>query len=129
MSEETTMQNFVSELTDALLNDASSHQVNGIIGRSDVAALEADSWLHLIHRLKQGMLNEQPSEKFVNNLKRNLLGQQNETLTDKLRSLPARVHVAAGVAVVAGFMLITRRKLTVEANDQTDVADVAVLQQ
>ncbi len=118
---ENRFEDLLSELTDALLNDASARQINTLVDGYEVAAVEVNPFKELIYQLQGVLEPQQPSDQFVKRLKRDLTGQQRYTFMDRLRYLPARVHVAAGVAVVAGFMLITRRRLGVNIKDAVEI--------
>lgn len=118
---ENRFEDLLSELTDALLNDASARQINTLVDGYEIAAVEVNPFKELIYQLQGVLEPQQPSDQFVKRLKRDLTGQQRYTFMDRLRYLPARVHVAAGVAVVAGFMLITRRRLGVNIKDAVEI--------
>lgn len=64
----------------------------------------------LIQCLRHALLPVQPSAEFASHLKTQLL--ENETgLAARLRRMPARLHVAAILALFAGFSLLLSRRL------------------
>jgi len=125
MSDENMVQDLLNDLTDVLLSEQDSRQLNRLLRHYDEDS-DQHRLLHLIQQIHRTLIWQEPSDKFTRRLKQDLMGTQESGVLARLRYLPARVQVAAGVAVVAGFMLITRRRLT-EPSD--DTADVAVLQQ
>jgi hypothetical protein len=81
----------------------------------------------LIMRLRTTLAPQQPSDRFVRQLKQDLLGEPQSVLS-KLNTLPARVRIATGVAAgLAGLMWISRRHVRDE-DDETP-ADLPALQQ
>ena len=118
---ENRFEDLLSELTDAMLHDASARQVNTLVDSYDVAAVDINPFKDMIYQLQGVLTPQQPSDQFAKRLKRDLMGQQRYTFMDRLRYLPARVHVAAGFAVVAGFMLITRRRIGIDIDDAVEL--------
>lgn len=108
-SSQVKMQDLLSAVTDALVADEGD--VDGIVQQYDVARSEVDGLLYLIQRLHVTLTGKQPSRRFANRLKRDLIGARKWGVLWRIRSLPPRVQIAAMVAVVAGFMLVLRRRL------------------
>ncbi|MBZ0275275.1 MAG: hypothetical protein K8I60_03985 [Anaerolineae bacterium] len=120
------IEDLLAAVTDALLMDDSADldtivtQYN--VPRSDVAGL-----VTLISRLHVLLVGARPSSRFVRRLKRDLMGAPERGMVYRIRHLPPRVQIAAGVALIAGFMIITRRRMVDDA--QSESQEVAVLQQ
>jgi len=108
-SEDSQFDDLLDALTDAML--AEQDDVDHILDRFGTSQQQTNGFIHMIRNLRDAFSPQEPSDKFVKSLKRDLMGQSNG-MTARLRGLPARVQVAAGFALVAGFMLITRRRLT-----------------
>lgn len=107
---ETTLQNVLSAVTDALLSG--DDNLDEIVARHQVARSDVDNWLWLIHRLHTVLVGVQPSSAFARRLESQLMGPTRASgLIHRVRRLPARVQIAALIAVLAGFMLIARRRL------------------
>lgn len=126
MSNEVKLQDLLSEFTDALLDGQETRQLEQIVFGYDAPEDEVTRFTLMIRQLQQVFVTREPSDKFVKRLKQDLTGQKNDGLLERLRYLPARVQVAAGVAVVAGFMLITRRRID-DTNEEG--SDIPALQQ
>ncbi len=118
----TPIEQFVSAVTDALhsgkgnLDSLVEHYATSI--NTD----EANQLLSLIQRLYAVLVPVKPSRRFSARLKQDLMGQPERTMIERIRYLPPRVQIAAGVAVVAGLMILARRRVA----SVTDAADVAV---
>jgi len=108
-SSDVKMQDLLSAVTDALVADEGD--VDEIVQQYAVPRSEVDGMLFLIQRLHLTLTGRQPSRRFANRLKRDLIGTRKWGLLWRIRSLPPRVQIAALVAVVAGFMLVLRRRL------------------
>ena len=122
---EVQMQNLLAAVTDAMLAEEDA-DIDAIIARYNVPRGRVEDMLKVIRRLHVVLVGQQPSEKFARRLKQDLFGQD-PTMVNRLRYLPARVQIAAGVTVVAGFMLIARRRLIGDAAE--DSAEIPALQQ
>jgi len=109
MTLDANMDDLLSALTDALL--AGDDDVNAIANQYNVPRSNVNTFLGLIRRLHLSLTGVQPSQKFVATLKQDLLNGEKRGLVSRVRYLPARVQIAAGVVAVAGFMLLSRRRL------------------
>jgi len=67
--------------------------------------------IYIIEKLHVALIGKQPSRRFAKSLKRDLLGARKWGLLWQIRSLPPRVQIAAIAAVVAGFIIVMRRRL------------------
>ncbi len=126
-SSELNLENLLSAVTDALLAEQSD--INAIIRRYDVKRANVDSFVAVIRRMHVVMVRQEPSEKFVRRLKQDLVGR-NQGMVARVRYLPARVQLAAGVALLAGsgVMLLIRRRVPL-LGESEDRAEIPLLQQ
>ncbi len=107
MANDLELQNLLSAVTDALLAD-SDRDVDAIVGRYAVPRSEVEGLVGIIRRLHLTLVGAQPSRRFVRRLKHELVGETDRNIVARVRYLPPRVQIAAGIALVAGFMLLTR---------------------
>ncbi len=110
MASQHPLEDLLSAVTDALLVD--DHQLEPIIARYDVDRSQVRTFVALIERLHHTLTGVEPSPRFVNKLKADLMGSQQRGLLSRVRYLPARVQIAAGFVAVAGFILIASRRVT-----------------
>ncbi|MBC6934692.1 MAG: hypothetical protein DWB42_02510 [Chloroflexi bacterium] len=110
MATEVQLLDLLSAVTDALLADDSA-DVDTIITQYAVPRAEVDSLVEIIRRLHMTLVGAQPSRRFVRRLKHDLVGSSDRNVVARIRYLPARVQIAAGIALVAGFMLLTRHRM------------------
>ncbi|MFN8374854.1 MAG: hypothetical protein U0694_18485 [Anaerolineae bacterium] len=117
-------QDFLSVLTDALRDERAD--VEPFFTQYAVPHSEADPLVALIRRLRQTFMPVKPSRRFVNRLRADLRGTPQVNMINRIRYLPAQVHIAAGVALLAGFfMLITRRRVALAPRPKPQEAPVA----
>jgi hypothetical protein len=107
------MDDLLSALTDAIIADDAA--IDGIVTRYGVPRGDVEPFIHLVRRLHVALVGVRPSRRFVRRLQTELLGQQRIGVIGRIRYLPPRVQIAAMVAVVAGFMLISRRRIAFDA--------------
>jgi len=110
MATEFQLDNLFSAVTDALLADSNA-DLDTIIAQYAVPRADVYSLLGIIRRLHLTLVGAQPSRRFVRRLKSDLMSSPQPNVMARIRYLPARVQIAAGIALVAGFMLITRRRM------------------
>ncbi len=123
-SNEFHLETLLDNLTDAILS-SESHDLSKLLEQVDLPKDKINGLLDLICQLKNTLIANQPSDQFVQELKHELVGHR-KTILAHVRYLPGRVQIAAGLAVVAGFILITRRRLL---NETQDGVEVPALQQ
>lgn len=111
------MQDVLTAVTDALLADDGS--LEAVLAQYQVSRAQFNGLIDLISRLHITLVGVKPSRRFARQLKADLIGSEQHSIVRRLRYLPARVQIAAAVALVAGFMLIARRRL---ADDTPKVA-------
>jgi hypothetical protein len=120
---EVQIQDFLSALTDALRDERTN--VDAVITQYDVPRQEVEPLVTLIRRLRMSLTPVKPSRRFANRLRDDLQGAPQYNVINRIRYLPAHVHIAAGVALLAGFfMLITRRRVTLGTQRKPQEAPV-----
>jgi hypothetical protein len=112
MIPDTQLEKLYNAITDAINNEASDDEINRLIESFQVPhSREVDSIVAIIARLHTALIGVQPSPRFVRELRRDLLATYEQQLVQRIRSLPARVQIAALLVMVGGFlMLLTRRR-------------------
>ncbi len=112
------LQDLLSAVTDALL--AENDELDTIIATYNVPRAQVDRLVYIIRRLHVALVGVQPSRRFARRLKQDLIGTPATGLVSRVRYLPARVQIAAGFAVVAGFMLLSRRRLIADVQENQE---------
>jgi hypothetical protein len=110
MNASTPMEDLLSAMTDAVLRG--ERDVHRLARRYDVPQAEAERLIPMIYALRDAHRSQQPSPRFVRKLKRELMGAPEYTLVERVRYLPPRVQIAAGVAVGTAFGLLIVGRLT-----------------
>ena len=123
MANDLELQNLLSAVTDAMLADKNG-DIEHIVGRYAVPRQEVDSLVGIIRRLHMTLVGAQPSRRFVHRLKTDLLGTPERNVVTRIRHLPPRVQIAAGIALVAGFMLLSRRRMLEDVRHEQQEAPV-----
>jgi hypothetical protein len=100
----------VDSLTDALFTDA--QDLTPIMNRYGVAYAQVSDIVPIVRRLRGSMIRVRPSRRYVYRLHRQLVGApvRSHGMIARVRYLPPRVQIAAALALVAGAMLIVRRR-------------------
>ena len=93
------LENLLSAVTDALLAERSD--IDAIVSQYDVPRGSVDAMISLIRRLHLLLVGVQPSRRFVRRLKHDLIGSPRQGVLARVRYLPARVQIAAGVALIS----------------------------
>ena len=123
MTQEAEMQDFLSHATTHLLRGG---DLRHAIGAYDVPHDEAMGYARLISRLDTAYQPVRMSARFQRDLKADLLGTPLERAwVARVRYLPARVHLAAMVAVVGGFLLLLQRLLLPNSRTDNNHAEMA----
>ncbi len=125
MTNHNELENLLSAVTDALLADDRTN-IDQIVNRYAVPRKEVEGLVGLVRKLHLTLVGAQPSRRFVNRLRNDLVGAKRSNIVNRVRYLPPRVQIAAGIALVAGFMLLSRRRLIDDA--QHDGQEVPALQ-
>jgi hypothetical protein len=97
------LQDLLSAFTDALLRN--DDEAERLLERA-VLPRDASSLVSLTRRLHGTVHPIEPSAAFSRRLKADLMGQERQSLVWQWRQLPARVHIAAIVALFGGFGLL-----------------------
>jgi len=126
MTNHNDLENLLSAVTDALLADERA-DLAPIVNRYAVPRHEVEGLVGLVRKLHVTLVGAQPSRRFVARLRNDLVGTQRTNIVNRVRYLPPRVQIAAGIALVAGFMLLSRRRLMDDARQESQ--EIPVLQQ
>ncbi len=119
MNSENHLQDLLSAVTDALL--AGDRNIDDIISRYQVSRTQVNVLVAIIRRLHVTLVGVQPSQQFVRRLKQDLMGEPVPNVITRIRRLPPRVQIAAGIALLAGFMLLQRRRMQEYARQESHV--------
>jgi hypothetical protein len=114
----TSIEDLLSAVTDALLAEDEG-DLKQVTARYRGPQADVEHYVSLIRRLHLSLAGVQPSPRFVRRLKHDLMGTPDRNVVSRMRHLPARVQIAAGVALVAGFMLFSRRRMLQDAQEET----------
>ena len=106
MTSDVKMQNFVNEITDALI---AGENIEPIRANNHALRAESQELIDLIERINHSLVKVEPTPQFSRQLKANLLEEGQYGVVRRFRKLPGRVRVAATAAIVWGFVLILRR--------------------
>ena len=112
---DTHLEDLLAAVTDALL--AEDDNVDAILVQYNVPRAQFEGAVYLIRRLHVALVGVHPSRRFVRRLRVDLIGQQGNPIVNRIRYLPPRVQIAAGVALLAGFMILSRRRLVADAEE------------
>lgn len=115
-SDDMQIENLLSAVTDALL--AENNNIDAISRQYQVSRKEVDSFVRVINQLHLALVGVQPSRRFVRRLKQDLIGVPNRNVLSRVRHLPPRVQIAAGIALVAGFMFLSRRRMVHDVSQE-----------
>ncbi|MFN8528049.1 MAG: hypothetical protein U0670_05520 [Anaerolineae bacterium] len=119
------IENFVSVVTDAVT--AGKQNLDYWVQKYALSSEEADQFITVIRSLAVTLVPVKPSKEFSAQLKRDLMGQPERTLVERLFHLPPRVQIAAVAALGAGLWILARRRYAslVEEVDTDTAAEVA----
>ena len=126
MTNHNDLENLLSAVTDALLADERAN-LDQIVNRYSVPRHDVEGLVGIVRKLHMTLVGAQPSRRFVNRLRNDMVGTQRTNIVNRVRYLPPRVQIAAGIALVAGFMLLSRRRLIDDARHESQ--EIPVLQQ
>jgi hypothetical protein len=113
------LEDLLSAVTDALLAEESSEGIEAIIAHHHVPRADVQTYMQVINHLHRAMVGVQPSRRFVRRLKVDLTGSAERNVIARVRHLPPRVQIAAGIALVAGFMFFSRRRMIHDARQES----------
>jgi hypothetical protein len=131
MASQYPLDDLLSAITDELI--AGKDNLEPVLARhnapnSSASRTQVEGFVRLIRRLNRTLVPVQPSPRFVNRLKAELVGTQEPDLVAQVRGLPPRVRIAAGLVAAAGFVLLLRRRLLGIAPASKDEAEIRVTQ-
>ena len=109
------LQNLLAAVTEAIIAD--EQDLDTIVKRYAVPRADVEGLIDMIRRLHIALVGVRPSRRFAQRLRQELMGQQQRNVINRLRYLPPRVQIAAGIALIAGFMLISRRRFAGEGEE------------
>jgi type VI protein secretion system component VasF len=118
------LENLLSAVTEAMLAD-SHDDLDAIVSRYAVPRQEVEGLIGIIQRLHMTLVGAKPSRRFVGRLRHELVGSRYNVVS-RIRYLPPRVQIAAGIALVAGFMLLSRRRMAEDT--RREAQEIPVLQ-
>lgn len=101
------MQDLLDAITLALQQD---DDIEPLIRQSAVPYSEAESLASVIQSLQAALVPVEPTAQFTEQLEAQLMNTRRGVVT-RVRQMPARVHIAAVLAVAAGFGLIAYRRI------------------
>lgn len=124
---EVRLENLLAAVTDAMLADET--ELDRIFERYAISRVDVEALLNIIHRLKVTLVGVRPGRRYVARLRHDLMSQADQrNMIDRWRTLPARVQIAAVLALMAGFVLLSRRAAFGRLMAGTDVAEVPAVQ-
>jgi hypothetical protein len=112
----TQMENLLAVLTEAIF--AEEGDIERIISSYSVSRAEVEGFVKIVRRLHTAIVGVRPSRRFVHGLRQDLMGQPHWNVISRIRYLPPRVQIAAGIALIAGFMLLSRRRMATMAREE-----------
>ncbi len=105
--EQSQMPDMLSTVTDTML---AGKNIDAVLHVYGVSRRQVADFLNVITLLQKSLVGVKPSRRFSNRLKQDLMGAPRMNVITRIRYLPPRVQIAAGVALVAGFLLLLRRR-------------------
>ena len=114
------MQDLLDEVTAALQQ---GDDIEALISQSSVPQGEAEGLVSVIQSLQATLVPLEPTAGFAEELGAQLMNRRRSVVM-RVRQMPARVHLAALLAVVAGCGLIVRRRSGAAASQ--DIAEEPV---
>jgi len=122
---EVELQNLLDAITQRVVCDQEA--VEGILRHYEANHEKLAPYARLIAHLHEVLVPQQPTSTFTHDLKRELIGQQQRSLFN-WGGFPIRAQIAAVAAIVAGFILLLRRRSGAEI-EMPDSLDIPALQQ
>ncbi|HLV35496.1 MAG TPA: hypothetical protein VKY59_10300 [Spirillospora sp.] len=110
------IQNLLTDLTSALLEG--NGDLDALLAQYHVDDHDVQSLVELIGELNNTILPVEPSARFVRRLHQELIGMETGNVLVRVRRLPPRVQLAAGIALVAGFVILSRRRASSETRQE-----------
>jgi len=110
------LENLLAAVTEAILND--ERDLDNIVSRYAVPRSEVEGLINVIKSLHVVLIGVRPSRRFAQRLRQDLMGQHQRNVINRLRYLPPRVQIAGGIVLIAGFMLLSRRRFMGDSSNE-----------
>ncbi len=114
------LQNLLAAVTEAIIND--EQDLDTIVSRYAVPRADVEGLINVIKRMHIALIGVRPSRRFAQRLRQELMGQHSYNVINRLRYLPPRVQIAGGIVLIAGFMLLSRRRFAGMTDDEPQEA-------
>jgi hypothetical protein len=101
------MPEMLATVTDTML---AGKNIDAVLHVYGVSKRQIADFLNIITVLQRALVGVKPSRRFTHRLKQDLMGTPRMNVITRIRYLPPRVQIAAGVALMAGFALLLRRR-------------------
>jgi hypothetical protein len=108
MAKYTDLQDLLAAITDSILSG--NRDLERIVDPHELESPEVRDLVQVIDSLYQSLTPVTPSPRFVRRLREDLDGTDTSNVLVKVRRLPPRVQIAAGLALVAGVFILSRRR-------------------
>jgi hypothetical protein len=102
------LQDLLASITETILSGDSD--IDRVLKRHQVDSPDTRELVELIDTLYHSLNPVAPSPQFVRRLRNDLVGTDSSNVLVKVRRLPPRVQIAAGLALMAGVFLLSRRR-------------------
>jgi len=99
------------ELVDAITTNLQNGEgIESLIAKADLPEEDLADYVDIINALQSSLVPRQPDADFSDRLRADLL-DRDARLLKRVRQMPARVHVAAVLAIIFGCFLFVLRRL------------------
>jgi type VI protein secretion system component VasF len=100
-------------------------EVESLIAQSEAPQQDLDEFLDIIQALHTSLTPLEPRQEYADSLRADLLGR-GPSMLRRVRQMPARMHVAAVLAIFFGCVLFVLRRLLGSETTQ-DIQEEAVV--
>ena len=84
--------------------------IDALMRQSEASSVDVEEFAAIIQSLHAALTPVEPRSEFSESLRSDLIAER-PGLVKRLRQMPARVHIAAALALVAGCLLFIMRRL------------------
>ena len=98
--------------------------IDSLISQSELSSAGVEDIADLVHALHTAFTPVEPGGEFSDSLRADLLGER-QGMIKRVRHMPARVHIAAALALFAGCLLFIMRRL-IGSDAPQDIQEEAV---
>ena len=84
--------------------------IDALMRQSEASSVDVEDFAAIIQSLHAALTPVEPRSEFGESLRSDLIAER-PGLVKRLRQMPARVHIAAALALVAGCLLFIMRRL------------------